>query len=58
MWEAFALQKRLSFFFSAKNISVFGYKVLKHLKSWPLNELVKLMMLWTTDALNNQAHVI
>ena len=34
--------------FSTKNISVFGYKVVKHLTSWPLNELVKLTMLWTT----------
>ena len=34
--------------FSTKNISVTGYKVVKHLTSWPLNELVKLMMLWTT----------
>ena len=33
---------------STKNISVFGFKVLKHLMSWPLNELVKLTMLWTT----------
>ena len=33
--------------FSTKNISVFGYKVVKHLTSWPLNELVKLTMLWT-----------
>ena len=31
-----------------KNISAFGYKVIKHLTSWPLNELVKLTMLWTT----------
>ena len=34
--------------FSTKNISVFGYKVIKHLTSWPLNESVKLSMLWTT----------
>ena len=34
--------------FSTKTISLFGYKVLKHLTSWPLNELVKLTMLWTT----------
>ena len=27
-----------------KNVSVFGYKVVKHLTSLPLNELVKLMM--------------
>ena len=47
MWEAFAMQKFLLFF--NKNISVFSYKVVKHLTSWPLNELVKLTMLWTTQ---------
>ena len=35
-------------FFSTKNINVFGYKVVKHWTSWPLYELVKLTMLWTT----------
>ena len=39
---------KASLIFSTKNISVFGYKVIKHLTSWPLNELVKLTMLWTT----------
>ena len=34
--------------FSTKHISVFDYKVVKHLTSWPLTELVKLTMLWTT----------
>ena len=34
--------------FSTKKFCVFGYKVVKHLTSWPLNELVKLTMLWTT----------
>ena len=34
--------------FSTKNFGVFGYKVVKHLTSWPLNELVKLTMLCTT----------
>ena len=48
MWKAFELQKLLSIFH--KNISVFGYKVVKHLPSWPLTELVKLTMLWTTEA--------
>ena len=47
MWEAFAVQKLFSFF-STTNISITGYKVVKHLTSWPLNELVKLTMLWTT----------
>ena len=46
MWEAFALQKLLSFL-QQKNISVFGYKVVKHLTSWPLND--------ANDALNNWA---
>ena len=41
------LQCKLPYFFN-KNISVFGYKVIKHLTSWPLNELIKLTMLWTT----------
>ena len=39
---------KASLIFSTKKISVFGYKVIKHLKSWPLNKLVKLTMLWTT----------
>ena len=34
--------------FLTKNICVFGYKVVKHLTSWPLNQLVKPTMLWTT----------
>ena len=41
MWEA-------SLIFSTKNTSVFGYKVVKYLTTWPLNKLVKLTMLWTT----------
>ena len=39
---------KASLIFSTKNFSVFGNKVVKHLTSWPLNELVKLTMLWTT----------
>ena len=39
---------KASLIFSTKNFSVFGYKVIKHLTSWLLNELVKLTMLWTT----------
>ena len=39
---------KASLIFSTKNISEFGYKVIKHLIIWPLNELVKLTMLWTT----------
>ena len=37
-------EKLFSYFFN-KKFSVFGYKVVKHLTSWPLNELVKLTML-------------
>ena len=55
IWQYFLLKKcekllhckSFSHFFN-KNISVFGYKVVKHLTSWPLNELVKLTMLSTT----------
>ena len=41
---------KASHIFTTKNVSVFGYKVLKHLTSWLLNELVKLTMLWTTGS--------
>ena len=41
-------RKNLRSFCTAKTFSVFGYKVVKHLTSWPLNELFKLPMLWTT----------
>ena len=53
MWEAFAAKAFL--IFSTKNISVFGYKVVKHFTSWPLNELVKLTMLWTTGPWSESA---
>ena len=43
MWEALA-----SHIFSTKNISLIGYEVVKHLTRWPLNELIRLIMLWTT----------
>ena len=46
MWS-FCIAKA-SHIFSTKNFIVFGYKVVKHLTSWPLNEVVKLTMLWTT----------
>ena len=47
IWEAFAVQKLLSFF--QQKISVyFGYIDLKHLTSWLLNELVNVTKLWTT----------
>ena len=39
--------KSFSHFFN-KKFNIFGYKAIKHLTSWPLNELVKLRMLWTT----------
>ena len=42
------LQCKSSLIFSTKSISVFGYKVIKHLRSRPLTKLVKLMMLSTT----------
>ena len=48
MWEAVAVQKLLSFFQQKISAYLVIYKVLKHLTSWPLNELVKLTMLWTT----------
>ena len=38
--------------FSTKNKSVIGYKVIKHLTSWPLNKLVKLTMLCATGPWN------
>ena len=41
--------KSFSHFFN-KKFSVFGCKVVKHLTSWPLNELVNLTMIWTTGA--------
>ena len=48
--QYFLLKKceKASLIFSIKNISIIGYKVVKQLKRWPLNELVKLTMLWTT----------
>ena len=49
LWEA----AKASHIFSTKNISVFGYKIVKHLTSWPLNELVKLTKLWTNWALSS-----
>ena len=46
-WEQLCSAKASLIFFN-KKISVYLYKVVKHLMSWSLNELVKLMMLWTT----------
>ena len=43
--------QKLTFFkqiFSTKITSIFGCKVIKRLISWPLKELVQLMMLWST----------
>ena len=45
--KSFCIAKA-SLIFSIKNISVFGCKAVKHLTNWPLNELIKLKMLWTT----------
>ena len=42
--DVVAWQKLLSFFFN-KNISVVGFKVVKHVTSWPLSELIKLTIL-------------
>ena len=47
---------KASLIFSKKNFSVFGYKVVKRLTSWPLNELVKLTMLWTTGPRSTHAY--
>ena len=44
MKEAFAMQKLFSYF-NKKNICVSGYKIVKHLTNWPLNELVTITML-------------
>ena len=47
--QYFLLKKcEASLIFSTKNIGVVCYNVVKHLMSWPLNELVKLTMLLTT----------
>ena len=46
--SSFCSAKASLIFFSTKKIRVFGYKVVKHLTSWPLNELIKLTMLWKT----------
>ena len=47
MWVAFAVQKLLTFF-SAKNIRMLCIESAKTVNEMTLNELVKLMMLWTT----------
>ena len=52
IWEAFAMQKLLSFLQQKLYDSAFGYKILNHLTSWALNDLVKL-----NNALNNWALV-
>ena len=46
-WEKLLQCKSFSHLFN-KKFSVFAYKGVKQLMSWPLNELVKLTMLWTT----------
>ena len=47
MWVAFAVQKLLTFF-SAKNIRILYIESAKTVNEMTLNELIKLMMLWTT----------
>ena len=46
MWVAFAVQKLL--IFSPKNIRILYIESAKTVNEMTLNELVKLMMLWTT----------
>ena len=46
-----------SLIFSTKYFSVFGYKVVKLWTSWPLSELVKLTMLWTTGPRSLPVHI-
>ena len=45
--RSFCIAKASLIFFN-KIFNVFGYIVIKHLTSWPLNYFVKLTMLWTT----------
>ena len=47
MWVAFALQKLLTFF-QQKNIRILYIESAKTANEMTLNELVKLMTLWTT----------
>ena len=49
--EAFVVQKLLSVF--QQNISAYLVIFVNHVMSWPLNELVKLIMLWTTGPRSN-----
>ena len=48
-WEAFVLQKLLSFFQQKVAVHL-DIKSQKYLTSWPLTELVNLTMLWTTGS--------
>ena len=52
MWEAFAVQKLLTFF-SAKNIRILYIESAKTVNEMTLNELVKLKTLWTTGPSNS-----
>ena len=56
-WDKLLQCKSFSHCFKKKKFSVFGYKVIKHLASWPLNKLIKLMMLWTTGPWCISLHV-
>ena len=47
MWVAFAVQKLLTFF-QQKNISILYIESTKTVNEMTLNELVKLMTIWTT----------
>ena len=51
MWVAFAMQKLLTFF-SAKKIRILSIESAKTCNEMTLNELVKLMTLWTTEPIS------
>ena len=57
MWEAFAVQKLLSFFQQKMSVYLL-IKSKKHLRSWPLNKLVKLTMLWTGPSSTCSWHTV
>ena len=49
--------KLFSFFQRNISVNLVWYKVIKHLSSWSLNELIKLTMLWTTRPPDQDIHV-
>ena len=50
MWVAFAVQKKATHIFSAKNIRILYIESAKTVNEMTLNELVKLTKLWTTGS--------